>query len=338
MLALDPGTAEVLTENKVEVAPVGPASAGDDGIAFPITGGEVDSETLAGTIDHSGGLEFSAGKTSVALTDFVVDTAAGTLTATTPDGAELVTLDLDLTGSRAHRRGGRNDRRLRDHRDPEQGRGRRPQRRVRRTQSRPRQPTAPDLWFSPGPKRFWKGARDMSTDTGKVVVNRAMSLDGFIAGPGHTMDWIFDFLTADAFPEVMAATGAMLIGRGTYEVAKQMPDEERNYEGGAQFVLTHDPPDKPDPNVTFLTCDIAEAVATALSAAGGKNLEILGADLASQCLQRGLVDEILVYVLPVLLGDGVRFSTPTLHRIDLEPFSNTQSGAVTMLRFRVPRA
>ena len=35
----------------------------------------------------------------------------------------------------------------------------------------------------------------MSTDTGKVVVNRAMSLDGFIAGPGHTMDWIFDFLT-----------------------------------------------------------------------------------------------------------------------------------------------
>ncbi len=126
----------------------------------------------------------------------------------------------------------------------------------------------------------------MSTDTGKVVVNRAMSLDGFIAGPGHTMDWIFDFLTPDAFPEVMAATGAMLIGRGTYEVAKQMPDEERNYEGGAQFVLTHDPPDKPDPNVTFLTCDIAEAVATALSAAGGKNLEILGADLASQCLQR----------------------------------------------------
>ncbi|MEA2229646.1 MAG: hypothetical protein QOF04_3276 [Solirubrobacteraceae bacterium] len=56
----------------------------------------------------------------------------------------------------------------------------------------------------------------MSTDTGQVVVNRAMSLfDGFIAGPGHTMDWIFDFLTPDAFPEVMAATGAMLIGRGT---------------------------------------------------------------------------------------------------------------------------
>ena len=177
----------------------------------------------------------------------------------------------------------------------------------------------------------------MSTDTGMVVVNRAMSLDQLIAGPGHTMDWIFDFLTPDAFPEVMAATGAMLIGRGTYEVAKQMPDEERNYEGGAR-VLTHDPPDKPDPNVTFLACDIAEAVARALSAAGGKNLEILGADLAGPVRQRGLVDEILVYVLPVLLGDGVRFSTPTLHRIDLEPFSNTRSGAVAIVRFRVPPA
>jgi hypothetical protein len=71
----------------------------------------------------------------------------------------------------------------------------------------------------------------MSTDTGKVVVNRVMSLDGFIAGPGHTMDWISDFVTADTFPEVMAATGAMLIGRGTYEVAKQMADEERNLRG-----------------------------------------------------------------------------------------------------------
>jgi dihydrofolate reductase len=175
----------------------------------------------------------------------------------------------------------------------------------------------------------------MSTDTGKVVVNRAMSLDGFIAGRGHAMDWIFDFLTADAAPEVMAATGAMLIGRGTYEAAKQMADEERDYEGGAQFVLTHEPPDEPDPNVTFLTVDIAEAVDTALKATGGKNLEILGADLASQCFRAGLVDEVLVYVIPVLLGDGVRFSTPGLGRIDLEPLGHEQSGPVTMLRFRV---
>ena len=178
---------------------------------------------------------------------------------------------------------------------------------------------------------------DTSTGTGKVVVNRAMSLDGFIAGPDNAMDWILDLMSAGANPEVMAATGAMLIGRGTYEVGKQMAEEDTTYDGGAKFVLTHEPPEEPDPGVTFLTCDIAEAVATARNAADGKNLEILGADLASQCLQRGLVDEILVYVLPVLLGDGVPFATPGLGRIDLAPFSNTQSGPVTMLQFRVRR-
>ena len=64
---------------------------------------------------------------------------------------------------------------------------------------------------------------DTSAGNGKVVVNRAMSLDGFIAGPGHAMDWIFDFMAPDAFPEVAAATGAMLIGRETYEAARRMP-------------------------------------------------------------------------------------------------------------------
>jgi len=179
---------------------------------------------------------------------------------------------------------------------------------------------------------------ETSTGDGKVVVNRSMSLDGFIAGPGHAMDWIFDFIAPDAFPEIAAATGAMLIGRGTYQAAKRMPDTDKEYGGGWSgpvFVLTHRLPEPPDPAVTFLTGDIGEAVAAARSAAGGKNLEILGADVAGQCLRRGLVDEILVYVLPVLLGDGIRFSPPGLARIDLEPVSSTRSGAVTILRFRV---
>ncbi|GAA1841729.1 dihydrofolate reductase family protein [Pseudonocardia ailaonensis] len=170
---------------------------------------------------------------------------------------------------------------------------------------------------------------------GKVVVNRSMSLDGFIAGPDHAMDWIFDHLDNDAFPDVMQATGAMLIGRGTHEVSMRMAVEDIDYDGGPVFVLTHRPPDEPQRGVTFLTCGLEEAVATARAAAGGKDLEILGADLASQCLRQGLVDEVLVYVVPVLLGNGVRFSTPGLGRIDLEPFENRQSGSVTMLRFRV---
>jgi dihydrofolate reductase len=176
---------------------------------------------------------------------------------------------------------------------------------------------------------------DTHTGPGKVVVNRSMSLDGFVAGPDHAMDWVLEYATQYAFPEVVQATGAMLAGRGTYEVARRMSPEDTDYDGGPLFVLTHRPPDEPEPGVTFLTCDLGEAVATAHAAARGRNLEILGADLAGQCLRRGLVDEVLVYVLPVLLGDGVRFSPGGLGRIDLEPLGTSRSGPVTMLRFRV---
>jgi hypothetical protein len=49
------------------------------------------------------------------------------------------------------------------------------------------------------------------------------------------------------------------------------------------------------------------------------------------------VDEIPVYVLPVLLGDGIRFSSPGLGRIELEPVGSTRSESATILRFRVCR-
>ena len=180
---------------------------------------------------------------------------------------------------------------------------------------------------------------DTSTGNGKVVVNRSMSLDGFVAGPGDAMDWIFDFVAPDEFPEIAAATGAMLVGRRTWDVGDRMEAEKpgsTDYPfSGPTFLLTHRPLEPPDPEVTLLSGDIGEAVATALDAAGGKNLEILGADVASQCLQRRFVDEILVYVLPVLLGDGIRFSPPGLPRIDLEPVSTMRSGTATIVRFRV---
>ena len=191
--------------------------------------------------------------------------------------------------------------------------------------------------------------RDTSTGNGKVVVNRSMSLDGFIAGPGDAMDWIFDFIepNADWMTEIAAATGAMIVGRRTDEVGDRMDaNKERGAassdEGypfsGPTFVLTHRPPDRPAPDVTYLNGDIGEAVATALDAAGGKNLEILGADVAAQCLRAGLVDEIMVFVLPVLLGDGVRFfSSPDLGRIDLEPLETKRAGDLPTLRFRVPK-
>ena len=83
--------------------------------------------------------------------------------------------------------------------------------------------------------------------SGKVVVNRCMSLDGFIAGPGHSMDWwddraLADFVAPDDLAEIAAATGAMLVGRRTWEVGDRMAAENPgsvDYPfSGPMFLLT----------------------------------------------------------------------------------------------------
>jgi dihydrofolate reductase len=205
----------------------------------------------------------------------------------------------------------------------------------------------PALVYSPWACRNDRQAArlgDVTAQLGKVVVNRSMSLDGFIAGPAdRAPSW--PRMSRHVLPEdlgrIAAATGAMLIGRRTWDVGDQMEAAEPgsvDYPfSGPMFLLTHRPLDPPDPDVTILGGDIGEAVGTALDAASGKNLEILGADVAGQCLQRGLVDEILVYVLPMLAGNGVRFSSPRVPRMDLEPISSTRSGSSSILRFRVSK-
>ena len=177
---------------------------------------------------------------------------------------------------------------------------------------------------------------------GKVVVHRTMSLDGFIAGVDDAMDWIFQYVTSDGASEMIAATGAILAGRRTYEVGRRDVGKETGeaYGGawaGPQFVLTHEPPpDASSSDVVFLTGDVRDAVDTALRAAGGKNLEIFGGELASQCLRLALVDELHLHLVPILLGDGIRlFSTPGGTRVSLDMLDTTQSGPVTTVRYRV---
>jgi hypothetical protein len=116
---------------------------------------------------------------------------------------------------------------------------------------------------------------DTSTGHGKVVVNRCMSLDGFIAAAGHVMDWgagrqLADFVGPDEFQEIAAATGAMLAGRRTSDVGDRMEAEKPGSVDypffGPVFVLTHRPPEPPHPGITYLTGDIGEAVARAARA------------------------------------------------------------------------
>jgi hypothetical protein len=66
-------------------------------------------------------------------------------------------------------------------------------------------------------------------------------------------------------------------------------------------VLTHKAPqDEAGPSIKFLSGDIRSAIGEARDAGGGKNVLVIGADVARQCIQEGLIDEIMV-------GDGVRF-------------------------------
>jgi dihydrofolate reductase len=171
-----------------------------------------------------------------------------------------------------------------------------------------------------------------------------MSVDGFIAGPGETMDWVFDYWQGGESKtalDVIADTGAILMGRGTYDV------EDRNRPGiyggawsGALFVLTHRPPTEVPEWMTgaFIDEPIDAAVARAREAAGGKGVGLLGAGIARQCLEQGLLDEIVIHLAPVLLGDGVHlFEVHDGLKVGLEPTLVERSGAMTDLRFRVAK-
>ncbi|WP_327400869.1 dihydrofolate reductase family protein [Streptomyces sp. NBC_01288] len=143
---------------------------------------------------------------------------------------------------------------------------------------------------------------------GKVLWHFTMSLDGFVAGPDHAMDWMTGFsFRAGLVEEYAATTGAVLGGRDGFDA---FPDAGSVYGGawqGPVFVLTHHPADAPPaPGVTFLDCDVADAVRIGLEAAGGKNLEVLSPTIGRQLLERGLIDEIDLHIVPVLLGDGIR--------------------------------
>lgn len=96
-LALDETLAGVLQENGVTVEPIRPATASDAGITFPITAGVINSESLAGTINHAGGLRFSADGEEVEVTDFEINTNNATLTATS-GGDQLPLLGINLDG------------------------------------------------------------------------------------------------------------------------------------------------------------------------------------------------------------------------------------------------
>ena len=181
----------------------------------------------------------------------------------------------------------------------------------------------------------------------RVVWHVTMSLDGFITGPDDAMEWAFEYPEAPIrlADEVMCSTGAILAGRRWYDVATERYSGRQGIYGGKWegpvFVLTHraDDHDVSDPWITLLTSELDEAVRTARDAAGDKNLEIFGANLAAQCLDHGLIDEMVVHIAPVLLGGGVRLygEAGSRGQVRLEPIDRAEAGELQSLRYRVSR-
>jgi dihydrofolate reductase len=178
----------------------------------------------------------------------------------------------------------------------------------------------------------------------RLLYSTTMSLDGFIAGHGGDMSWLTEHLGPNPMiDELIGDIGALLIGNRTFR--GDDPHEGTSKEGkafggawsGPQFVVTHHPPEVPVPGVTFVG-DLDRGVADATAAAGDRYVNILGASIARQCIGAGVLDEILVLVAPVLLGDGVRlFDHPGGTNVKLERLSVSDAPSATNLWFRVVR-
>ncbi|MEU7873955.1 dihydrofolate reductase family protein [Dactylosporangium sp. NPDC049140] len=182
---------------------------------------------------------------------------------------------------------------------------------------------------------------ERQTAAAKVLWHFTMSLDGFVAGPGHAMDWMDRGMSfrPGLVEEYVETTGAVLGGRSGWDAAI---DGARPYGGAWQgpiFVLTHHPEDaRPAAGVTFLDCDVAEAVRIGLAAAGGKNLEVFSPTIGRQLLDRGLIDEIDLHIAPVLLGRGIRlFDNPGGDPVRLLAAREGEPRAVVNVRYRPER-
>ena len=144
----------------------------------------------------------------------------------------------------------------------------------------------------------------------------ATTLDGFIADPNHSLDWLF---TRDQdhggllnYAEFIAGVGALAMGSSTYEwiiehefAGKDESEWKWPYDLPCWVFTTRRLQVVPDAQIEFVHGDVAPAHAAMVEAAGGKNVWLVGGgDLVGQFADAGLLDEVIVYVAPVTLGAG----------------------------------
>ena len=180
---------------------------------------------------------------------------------------------------------------------------------------------------------------------GKVIVGTTMSLDGFMNDRNGEVSRLYPDLEAlrstAMLQEEIRMIGAVVMGRRAYDMGE---GDLTDYEYQVPiFVLTHHVPEQAvkgendQLTVTFVTDGIQRAIEQAKAAAGDKHVMVVGgANTAQQCLRAGLVDEIHIGIVPVLLGEGLRFFEPLANeQLELERTRVFESPTRTDLWFRV---
>jgi dihydrofolate reductase len=174
----------------------------------------------------------------------------------------------------------------------------------------------------------------------------ATTLDGFIADPEDSLEWLFTReqdrdgpLNYGAF---IAEVGALAMGRTTYEwvfeheFAGKDPSEWRwPYDVPCWVFSHHERTVVPDAGIRLTSADVATVHAEMVEAAAGRNVWIVGGgDLAGQFADAGLLDEVIVYVAPVTLGAG----KPLLPRtVELRLEETARNGDFVCARYTVVR-
>ncbi|MGH8027044.1 MAG: dihydrofolate reductase family protein [Pseudoxanthomonas sp.] len=188
-----------------------------------------------------------------------------------------------------------------------------------------------------------------------MILHFSMSLDGYIAGPAvsaeHPMgrggerlhEWLFSenksAVDIESAREMRDAVGAVVLGKRTFDVGIGL------WQGTPYavpcFVLTHAARDdlvQSNGTFVFVTGGIESAVRHARASAGGKDVVIMGAEMARQALKAGLVEVINLQLVPVLLGSGSRLFEPQDGAMrKLECIRAVESPLVAHLRYRVVR-
>lgn len=151
----------------------------------------------------------------------------------------------------------------------------------------------------------------------RVIYHTASTLDGYLADPNDSLDWLFSVPGSPDAEASMAAflesTGAMVMGSTTY--AWMWEHELRDNPGGwaqltgdrAVFVFTTRVLPRPPAsvNLTFLSGSVSTSWAQIVEGCDGKDVWLVGGgDLVGQFAEAGHLDELRVTVAPVTLGAG----------------------------------